>query len=87
VTRFGNEAARFLRSHPGHAFCDGCLAQRLGSAVRDVRRARIVLSGSTEFDQEPWFCSVCLEYTQVIHVAWLRFDAPHPEEATLDVRD
>lgn len=61
----------FLKEYPGHAFCDECLAERLGLERREIHRARIGLVGSTEFDQHVWFCSVCLQLTHVIHVAWL----------------
>lgn len=88
TTPIGLETAQFLRAHPGHAFCDECLSRRLGITLRDVRHARIALVGCHEFDQEPWFCSACLQLTHVIHVAWLRFDTPHTsEEAPEDVRD
>ncbi|MBI1737547.1 MAG: hypothetical protein HYR51_20440 [Candidatus Rokubacteria bacterium] len=63
-----------LKSFPGHAFCDDCLAGKVGYPVREVRRARIGLAGSSEFEQETTFCSVCLEQKHVIHVAWLKFD-------------
>jgi hypothetical protein len=88
TTGIGLESARFLREHPGHAFCDECLAQRLTVTLREVRYARIALAGSAEFDQEIWFCSACLAHKHVIHVAWLRFDAPHAtEEATTESYD
>jgi len=74
------EVARFLREHPGHAFCDDCLADRAQLAVRDVRHARIALAGVHEFDQETWLCSVCFASTFVIHVAWLSFDEPQSTE-------
>jgi hypothetical protein len=74
-----------LKSYPGHAFCDDCLAGKIGYATRDVRRARIGLAGSSEFEQETTFCSVCMEQKHVIHVAWLRFDVAAPaHEETLD---
>jgi hypothetical protein len=88
TTRIGSEAARVLRAHPGHAFCDECLAQRLAVSAREVRYAFIALAGSHEFDQETWFCSGCLAQKHVIHVAWLRFDVPYvAEEATNDWRE
>ena len=68
------QASDVLKSFPGHAFCDDCLAAKIGYPLRDVRRARIGLAGSSEFEQEITFCSVCLEQKHVIHVAWLRFD-------------
>jgi hypothetical protein len=88
ATRIGAEAGRLLRAHPGHAFCDECLAQRLAVGVREVRYALITLAGSAEFDQETWFCSACLQQKHVIHVAWLRFDVPYvADEATSDWRE
>ena len=70
-----------LRAYPGHAFCDECLAQKVGTSARAIRRARIALAGSVEFDQQVQFCSVCLRLRHVIHVAWLRFDsAPEHDE-------
>ena len=80
ATRIGVEAARFLRAHPGHAFCDACLAKRIAVSVREVRYAFITLAGSQEFDQETWFCSACLAQKHVIHVAWMRFDVPYVGE-------
>lgn len=68
------QASEVLKSFPGHAFCDDCLAAKVGYPTRDVRRARIGLAGSSEFEQEMTFCSVCLEQKHVIHVAWLKFD-------------
>ena len=70
-----------LRAYPGHAFCDECLAQKVGMSMRAVRRARIALAGSVEFDQQVQFCSVCLRLRHVIHVAWLRFDAAPERDA------
>ena len=70
-TRVQTQTIEFLKSYPGHAFCDDCLAERLGMDARDVRCARIGLAGSTDFDQHVWFCSVCMQRTHVIHVAWL----------------
>ena len=70
------QAAEYLKTHPGHAFCDSCLAAKLRLRAREVHHARIGLAGSHEFEQGTAFCSVCLEIKNVIHVAWLRFDAP-----------
>ena len=70
------QIAECLKSHPGHAFCDSCLATKLGLRAREVHHARIGLAGSQEFAQESGFCSVCLEVKSVIHVAWLHFEAP-----------
>jgi hypothetical protein len=70
------QTSEVLKFYPGHAFCDDCLAGKVGYPVRDVRRARIGLAGSSEFEQEMTFCSGCLEQKHVIHVAWLRFDVP-----------
>jgi hypothetical protein len=70
------QAAAVMKAHPGHAFCDACLAAKLGLAEREVRHARIGLAGCPEFEQQTWFCSVCLEVKHVIHVAWLHFDHP-----------
>lgn len=70
------QVAEYMKAHPGHAFCDACLAEKLALAVREVRAARIGLAGSAEFEQQTWFCSVCLQPKNVIHVAWLHFDAP-----------
>ncbi|MBI2205538.1 MAG: hypothetical protein HYU41_16960 [Candidatus Rokubacteria bacterium] len=74
------QAAEHLKAYPGHAFCDGCLADKLGLGVREVRHARIGLAGSDEFEQQQGFCSVCLEVKHVIHVAWLHFEAPNDDE-------
>lgn len=76
ITDVRAQAAELLKAYPGHAFCDVCLAARLGLGVREVHHARIGLAGSTEFEQQTWFCSVCLEVKHVIHVAWLNFDPP-----------
>ena len=70
-TRVQTVATEFLKEYPGHAFCDECLAERLGLGRREIHRARIGLIGSTEYDQHVWFCSVCMRLTHVIHVAWL----------------
>jgi hypothetical protein len=79
------QTSEVLKSYPGHAFCDECLAGKVGYPTREVRRARIGLAGSSEFEQEMTFCSVCLEQKHVIHVAWLRFDvAATPQEEALD---
>lgn len=73
TTEIRTLAEQFLKSYPGHAFCDDCLADRVGLELREVRYAKIALAGSAEFEQRTWFCSVCLEWRQVIHVAWLWF--------------
>lgn len=86
TARRADEVTQFLREHPGHAFCDECLAEKAQVGVRDVRRARIALAGLHEFDQERWLCSVCFALKLVIHVAWLSFDAPESTEpAATDV--
>lgn len=69
------QAAELLKAYPGHAFCDTCLSEKLHLSVRDVRYARIGLAGSREFEQQTWYCSVCLEVKHVIHVAWLHFES------------
>ena len=74
-------AAAFMKAHPGHAFCDACLAAKLGLAVREVRHARIGLAGCPEFEQQTGFCSVCLEVKPIIHMAWLHFDGPPDDDA------
>ena len=78
------QTSEVLKFYPGHAFCDDCLAGKLGYPVREVRRARIGLAGSAEFEQEMTFCSACLEQKHVIHVAWLRFDIAVSAEEPLD---
>jgi hypothetical protein len=70
------QIAIYLKAHPGHAFCDNCLAAKLGLGAREVHHARIGLAGSQEFEQHSAFCSSCLTMKNVIHVAWLHFDAP-----------
>jgi hypothetical protein len=74
-------ASAYMKSHPGHAFCDACLALKLGLGVREVRHARIGLAGCAEFEQQTGFCSVCLEVKHIIHMAWLHFDSPGNDEA------
>ena len=78
------QTSEVLKFYPGHAFCDDCLAGKVGYPVREVRRARIGLAGSTEFEQEMTFCSACLEQKHVIHVAWLRFDVAVRAEEQLE---
>ena len=77
TTRVQEAAIDLLREFPGHAFCDQCLAERIGMQPREVRRARIALIGSSEFDQHVWFCSSCMRRTHVIHVAWLAEGMPN----------
>ncbi len=79
ITDVRLQAAEYLKAYPGHAFCDACLADKLGLGVREVRNARIGLAGSHEFEQEQGFCSVCLEIKHVIHVGWLHFDTPNDD--------
>lgn len=79
-TQVQEQTMEFLKGFPGHAFCDQCLAERLGMQAREVRRARIALINSTEFDQHVWFCSVCMRRTHVIHVAWLDGGMPHDSD-------
>lgn len=81
ATTIGSKTAALLNAYPGHAFCDECLAGKLGVSLREVRHAQIVLAGSPEFEQQTWFCSVCLSVKHVIHVAWLRFDPAHLDDA------
>ena len=79
------ETAKYLRAHPGHAFCDDCLADRTGTAPREVRIARVALAGNAEFEQQIAFCSACLAFKLVIHVAWLHFEpAESPSTEFLD---
>ena len=84
ATTLRHQTAELLKSYPGHAFCDDCLAAKVGHPTREVRRARIGLAGSNEFEQETTFCSVCLEQKHVIHVAWLRFDVAAADDDALD---
>jgi hypothetical protein len=80
ITDVRLQTAELLKAYPGHAFCDACLADRLGLGIREVRHARIGLAGSDEFEQQPGFCSMCFELQHVIHVAWLHFDSPADDE-------
>jgi hypothetical protein len=84
MTYIRSLATDLLKAYPGHAFCDACLAAKLGLEVREVRHARIGLAGSAEFEQQTWFCSVCLEVKHVIHVAWLNFETPLDDDAVAD---
>jgi hypothetical protein len=64
----------FLKAYPGLAFCDECLSERVGVGLKGVRRTRVALAGSLDFDQQEHFCSVCLRIRHVIHVTWARVD-------------
>lgn len=63
--------AEYLRIHPGHAFCDDCLADKLGIGLEAMRHARGALASVHDLDQETWFCSACMSMKDVLHVAWL----------------
>ena len=63
--------AEYLRIHPGHAFCDDCLAGKLGIGLAAMRLARAALASARDLDRETWFCSACMSMKDVLHVAWL----------------
>ncbi len=65
------KVVEYLRIHPGHAFCDECLARKLGIGLEAARQARADLAGARDLDQETWFCSACLSVKPVLHVAWI----------------
>lgn len=67
--------AEFLSRNPGHAFCDDCLAERVGLDRTIVWEAAEALSPSSEFEVDEGICSYCLKAIEdVAHVEWVKPD-------------
>ena len=72
--------AQTLTRHPGHAFCESCLAQKSGADLVALRDAKSSILRDPVFQAEEWFCSVCLQFRPVLHVRWLDGETSRSED-------
>ena len=76
--------ADFLSRNPGHAFCDDCLAERIGLEKAAVWAAASQLSPSPDYEVDAGICSACFTHVEdVAHVEWVQpGPAAEPEPET-----